>query len=125
EPALVLLELVARVHDLEEGSPDHHALLAQDLELALEPVGHPGCPPAELDDVDVRAVCLEHVRPGAGAEPLVEDVREPAVALDPEVEAVVRAGHRAPSASRAPPPARRGTGSCRARRSRPSAARSP
>ena len=91
QPALVLVELVLRVDDLEERAADHDGLLAQDVELALEVGRHVRGAPAELDDVDVLAGGLEHVLPRARAEALVEHVGEPAVAAQAEVESQRRA----------------------------------
>src|SRR5947208_9145009 len=121
EPALVVVELILDIDDLEEGAADDDRLLAQDVELALETFGDEGGAPAQLDDVDVGAARLEHVLPGPGAKPLVEHVGEAAVAVETEV----KAGHRAPSASPGRRTAHRGRASCRARRCRRSAARSP
>src|SRR5439155_1330312 len=75
QPALVLVELVPGVDDLEEGPTDDDGLLAEHLELPLQVARHPGRAPAELDDVDVLAGGLEDVLPCARAEALVEDVR--------------------------------------------------
>src|SRR5262249_60834324 len=97
---LVGVELVAGVDHFEERAADHDALAAQDLELALEPLRHPGRPPPELDDVDVVAARLEDVLPGTNAEPLVEHVREAAVAVDADI----KGGHRAPPTSLAHEP---------------------
>ncbi len=118
QPRLVLVELALRVDDLEERPADHHRLLAQHLELALEVRRDVRGAPAELDDVDVDARGLEHVLPPARAEALVDHVGQAAGAW-------LKVEQRAPSASPARAPARRGRASCRARRSRRSAARSP
>src|SRR5690348_15402427 len=114
EPALVLLELVADVDDLEERAADDDGLAAQDVELAAQVLRDVRGPPAELDDVDVVAGDLEHVFPSARAEALVEDVRQAAVTR----QADVKNGHRAPPASSSRPSGRRGRASCRARRCR-------
>src|SRR5581483_3829269 len=121
EPPLEVVELPARVDDLEERAPDHDGLAAQNLELPLEVACDVGRAPPELDDRDVVARNVEDVLPRARAEPLVEDVRKTAVALDADV----KGGHRAPRASPARAPARRGRASLRARRCRRSAGRSP
>src|SRR5437879_6239444 len=55
QPALVVVQAIARVHDLEEGAADHDRLGAEHLELPAEVARHPGGAPAELDDVDVLA----------------------------------------------------------------------
>src|SRR2546423_9083515 len=121
EPALVVVELPLCVDDLEEGAANDDGLLAQHFQLALEPGGDEGGAPPELDDVDVGPARLEHVLPRARAKALVEHMGEAAVAAQAEV----KAGHRAPSASPWQRTERRGRASCRGRRCRPSAARSP
>src|SRR5205823_14146954 len=88
QPTLVVVEPVARVHDLEERPAHHDRLVAQHLELPVQVAGHPGRAPAELDDVGSVAARLEDVLPRARAEALVEDVREPAVAGDSELKVV-------------------------------------
>ncbi len=113
--------LPQRIHDLEERPADHHGLVAQHLELALEIVRDVRGAPAELDDRDVIAGDLEHVLPRARAEALVDHVRQADVLAETEI----KGGHRAPPASPWRASARRGRASCRARRCRPSAGRSP
>ena len=76
DPALVVVDLVLDDHRLEERAADHHRLVAQHLELPAQVRGDVRRAPAELDDVDVDAACLENVFPGVRAEALVEDVRQ-------------------------------------------------
>src|SRR4051812_43202432 len=110
QPRLVLVELARDVDDLEERPADHDGLFAQHVELAPQVARDCGCSPAELDDRDVVAARLEYVLPAAGAETLVDDVRQSVVWLKVE--------QRSPSVCPAPPPERRGRASCRARRCR-------
>src|SRR5690242_16735714 len=55
EPVLVLVELAAHVHDLEERAADDDGLVLQHVELALEVLRDERGAPPELDDRDVVA----------------------------------------------------------------------
>src|ERR1051326_2269032 len=63
EPALVVVDAVLRVDDLEERPPDEDRLLAQHVELPLQVLRHGRGSPAELHDRDVLAGDLEDVLP--------------------------------------------------------------
>src|SRR6266540_2294622 len=125
EPALELVEALAREDDLEQRAAAHDRRLERAIEgdLLLEVVRDVARAPAELDDVDELAAGIEHPLDLAQVQALVDDVRQPFAArlagtLGEVKEAVVKAGHTAPSASPARAPARRGRASCRARRCR-------
>src|SRR5262245_6742626 len=118
EPALVLVDLVLDVYDLEERAADDDGLAAQYLELPAQVRCDVRGAPAELDDVDVDAGGLEDVLPAARAEALVEDVREAA-------RSWLKVQQGFPPVASWLPSERRGTSSCRASRCRPRAGRSP
>jgi hypothetical protein len=102
QPRLVLVELPLHVDDFEERPADHDRLAAEDVELRAQVLRHGGRAPAELDDRDVLAARLEDVLPRAWSETLVEDMREPGVALPRghSQESVLKARHRAPAGYR-------------------------
>ena len=77
EPALVVVEPVLDVDDLEEGAAEDDGLLLQHVQLPPQVRRDVRRAPAELDDVDQVAGHLEHVLPPAGAEALVDHVRQP------------------------------------------------
>src|SRR5207245_11797895 len=118
EPGAVVAELVLRPHCFEEGATADNRLRGRpvQLELALEVAGHVAGAPAQLDDADAVACRLEQVLDGAGAEALVDHVRD---AVRAGREAEVKFAQGSPPIACGPPPGRRGRRSCRARRSRP------
>src|SRR4051812_28705875 len=112
--------------DLEERSAadDRRVERTVERDLLLEVVRDVARAPAELDDVDELAADVEHALDVAEIEPLVHHVREADVARLAGTrgnieEAVIKAGHIAPSVFPGPRSARRGRANCRARRCRP------
>src|SRR6266540_2032796 len=78
EPALELVDFVARVHGLEERSPtdDGRVERAVERDLLLEVVRDVARAPAELDDVDVAPGRVEHALDLAQVHALVDHVRQ-------------------------------------------------
>ena len=107
EPAPELVELAARVDDLEERAAADDRRLERPVEgdLLLEVVRDVRGTPAELDDVDVLAGGVEEALDLAQVETLVDDVGQALAArlarARGQVEESVKAWHRAPPASSA------------------------
>src|SRR5436853_2935513 len=116
QPALELVDPVARVHGLEEGAAAHDRRVEVPVErnLLLEVVGHVAGAPAEFDDVDEGPAGVEHPLDVAEIHALVYHVRQsdlarlPGAGRDVEETVVesVRGGHTAPLASPGPRPGR-------------------
>src|SRR5215213_277023 len=132
QPDLECIELAACIDSLEErpAADDRRPERPVERDLLLEVVRDVARAPAELDDVDELARSVEEALDVTEVQALVHDVRESTVARlrlacrDFEPRSV-RGGHRAPPASSSRSPGRRGRASCRGRRCRRSAARSP
>ena len=126
EPALEVVHLVLAVDGLEErpAADDRGRERAVERDLLLEVVGDVARAPAELDDVDVLARGVEEPLDLAQVQPLVDDVRQSALAWlalargHVEERVAVIVVHRSPPASCGRAPARRGRGSPRGRRCR-------